>query len=252
MSKSILRKHIREILLESHKVNQFIKTIRELIVDDEELKTYFKTKKIDKWPLVPDSDSQDDGKGTLDLENNEYYSIDNNKLVLITGGDWQDPHVVEVGLKGGKLTVLRWKLADKGEYVEKKKTRMEYGDILNFLMQDSPVLKDEKSFFNHVSSQINKSLDDRVKFKESAGEVKRYGPEIDGNKIKVIYEFPGFDELADDFDKKYIPKRFREWASKKFWFGNNGKVKIGGKERKLTVNSKLLGDDKIEYIMTLK
>ncbi len=57
--------------------------------------------RIKNWPKIP----YDDDMEKLDLENFGWVEITNDKLVISCGGDWQDPHTVEIGLVDNKLVV---------------------------------------------------------------------------------------------------------------------------------------------------
>ena len=81
------------------------------------------------WPEVEDEDGY---KESLDLENHEVISIDDHGMTIIAGGDWQDPHKVQMIFDGEKVHAVS---CEKCEY----QSGLDYNkvfEIIGFVMQD--------------------------------------------------------------------------------------------------------------------
>jgi hypothetical protein len=58
---------------------------------------------VENWPDVEDEDGN---KESLDMENFEWLSIDDDQMVIACGGDWQDPQTLTIKMVNGELTVV--------------------------------------------------------------------------------------------------------------------------------------------------
>ena len=243
-----LRALIREnIALVLEGKDKFMELLRDAISKDGELNKYGDIRKIKGWPTIPNREG--DSEEILDLENNEFISLDNNKLVLNTGGDWQDPYVVEIGLKGGQLQVINYRPSDKGE---RKKKSMKEKEILDKLYENHLFHKDKNELLLLIKKHLSKfSPWDNSYGKENYENEIVEGPKIseDKNGVFVTWKLGGNDKYADkpsnlksgEIHSKFIAREFNEWTKEKVWFSD--RIKTG------TEN---LGDDKVKFYIELK
>lgn len=263
---------IREIIREElsiifeEKSKSFFSKLREKIAPDGKITKNFKTKEIKDWPSVPDSDGFGDGNketGTLDLENNEYISLDKNKLVMITGGDWQDAWIVEVGNAPGGLKVLNYRLPKKGEYkkLTKKGNRMSYDEIVELMYSDHPMNKSFENFVDEVKSNMRSYSPWSNTYGDEFYEEERVeGPKFDKEEsvVYMTWYIGGHDKKAKEVGYKdmtheaRVEERFQDWVKDRFWNNKDSKFKLKNKEYKIKCWMESLGDDKVKYLIRLK
>lgn len=249
------------------KSQSFYSKLRDLMAPDGKLLKYFKTKKIKDWPLVPSSDGDENEKGTLDLENNEFISLDKNKLILVTGGDWQDPWIVEIGNASGGLKVIKCVPAKDGEYkkLTKKGNRMSSEEITKEMFSDHPMNKSIDEYIKEIKSSIksyyplDNSYGDEI-YEEEIIE----GPNFNKNEseVYIIWKVGGYDKYlnqvhTDVNDKEksheeYVLEDFEKWTNERFWYGEDGKFNIKNKNYKLKCGIKSLGNDNVKYFIKIK
>jgi len=262
-----VRQYIRKIiseqfslLEESKKGSKFLEKLRDFLAKDGTLEYYgSELTKLNGWPDVPDSDG--DSMGRLDLENCELISVDNKKFILVTGGDWQDGHKVELGLKGGKIDVANWKHMERGDY--KKFTRMKSCEILAKIYESHEFHKDEESYLNYVKQILedkarpSKNYDEHDKCMDEPSRME--GAIVEENSVSVVWNSPGHKQKSikkkeDDLKnhEEYVERRFADIIKSHALFGCKGKVKIGNKERKIGYKVEFPGDDLIKYTIWIK
>ena len=79
-----------------------------LLEEDDELNIYSFTD-VKNWPQV-DAGGKfgiEPYKEELDLENVSFISLTDSGMVMLAGGDWQEPMEVELSLVDGQLEVIR-------------------------------------------------------------------------------------------------------------------------------------------------
>jgi len=254
-----IRKLIREKFLNEAKTNKFLDLIKDLIASDGKIEKYSKITRIKGWPKVPNSDGDPNKLGTLDLENNEYVSIDDKKLTLITGGDWQDPWVVEIGLKGGELQVLDYRKAEKGEYKKRRKQQMKSVDMTEKIYEDDPMHDSLAEYLSLVKKHLKEYSPWNNSYADDDYENAIIeGPKINSDKegVYIIWSVGGHDkdiagEPLDHEDgrtrEESVEKRFIDWAKDRVWCGKDQEFTIGKEKYKITPSMESLGDDKVKY-----
>ena len=261
--RKIIRKTINEHfeILEEGRESNFIVKMRNIVAKEGSMEKYSQLTKLKGWPLVPDSDGEEGSVGTLDLENNEFYSVDNKKFVLITGGDWQDAHVVELGLRSGEIVVINWRKAERGEY--KEKNRMKSKNILSKLYEKHEFHNDEKSFLKYVKQTLKKGTKPSSNYYENdssySDPVVVEGPKVEDDSVYIIWDSPGHaqkseEKKEDDFrsQEEWVEKRFEGWLKKMAWYGTNGKVRIGKEDRNIGYEVEYPGEDLIKFKVWIK
>jgi len=258
--RQIIREEVR-LVFES-KSESFFSKLRKMIAPDGKIAKNFKTREIKDWPDVP-SDG-DDSVGQLDLENNEYISLDKNKLVMITGGDWQEAWIVEIGNAQGGLKVLNHRLPKKGQYkkLTKKGNKMSYDEITELMYSDHPMNKSYENFIDEVKSNMKRhspwsnTYGDEVYEDEERIE----GPKFDKEEstIYMVWKIGGHDKHISDIkynDKTHeeqVEKRFKDFVKDRFWHGKDGEFKIKNKTYRFNCSMKSLGNDKVKYSIKIK
>ena len=80
-----------------------------LIDEDGDLNIYDLPDFVTNWPEVSEEDSEDEGEfenESLDLENWEIISLNENKMVMCGGGDWQEPLTFTLVPEGDSLKAI--------------------------------------------------------------------------------------------------------------------------------------------------
>lgn len=267
-----LRQIIREelaFILNEGLSHSFYSKLRDLIAPDGKIEKYFDTKKIINWPKVPNSDgnqTSDKDLGTLDLENNEYISIDKNKLCLVTGGDWQDSWYVEVVNSPKGLKTSKYVRADsKGGYKTLTKNRMKYDEMVRIIYSDHPMNKSIDEYIKEIKS----CLKDYYPWDNSYGD-EQYEekivewPKFDkkDSTIYVVWKIGGHDKAlmkphTDINDKEishedFIKEKFEDWLKERFWYEKGKKFNLKGKEYKISCGVESLGNDMVKYFINIK
>lgn len=248
-----------EVLSEASKSKSFFEKLRNLMASDGTL-GYFKTRDIIDWPTV--SDSEGDSEGTLDLENNEFIRLDKNKLIIITGGDWQDAWYVEIvnELKG--LKVKKYRLREKGD--DNKDTRMSYFDIVQLMYSDHELNNSVEDFMKYIKTVMRDCKPYIIRSYEEENtdvtETINSVPTIDKDdmSISVIWDVPGYEDkrnnnvYGDVTQEEKVEKKLLEWLKGRFWSTKKCEYSINNKKYKIKAKSESLGDNQIKFTITLK
>jgi len=79
------------------------------------------------WPWVFPEDSEEEDKEPLDMENFEWLSIDEDKLEICCGGDWQKPMKLTLQLDDGDKLVV---IDTENDYFENGLSEDKFNDLL--------------------------------------------------------------------------------------------------------------------------
>ena len=85
---------------------------------------------ITNWPEIIEEDMEEEdviGKESLDMENFEWLSIDDDELEICCGGDWQTPMKLTIQLDYDRLVVAN----TENDYFENGLSKDEFNHILS-------------------------------------------------------------------------------------------------------------------------
>ena len=231
-SDNIIRKTVRDILEErfliKEELSTFLQKIKEKVINysNGNLEWYF-LKKVDGWPVIKygeggasPKEAREKGlkmeEQKADMENFEVLTLTPDKLVVSSGGDWQYPYIITIGLSGGKLKVTDSKPYKKGDRDKRIKKEEIYKilqaeDILP--MQEHDKAKEDAKRL--VDQSFNKPYWEDIKklwFKFDKGGYE--GPEHDRYLKPLVQTILNDEDLYYSSNKKmvekYIEKEIRD------------------------------------------
>lgn len=91
-----------------------LEKIKSQVVVDGELEMH--NLNVENWPTTSSEDS--DEPEPLDLENFGFMEIEDDRIVMWAGGDWQESKIFTIELVNGKPTVTNVSELEFDEYVE--------------------------------------------------------------------------------------------------------------------------------------